>query len=69
MLLLKIKAKMHTTFVNCIVRFLHFLTFYSAYYNKVTDCGCFGDAILNYTLAKLAERYGVAFGLIIFGFK
>lgn len=22
-----------------------FLTFYSAYYEKVTDCGCFGDAI------------------------
>ncbi len=27
-----------------IVVFL-FLTWYSAYYNKVTDCGCFGDAI------------------------
>lgn len=25
--------------------FFSFLTWYSAYYNKVTDCGCFGDAI------------------------
>ena len=25
--------------------FFTFLTFYSAYYEKVTDCGCFGDAI------------------------
>jgi uncharacterized membrane protein YphA (DoxX/SURF4 family) len=25
--------------------FFTFLTFYSAYFEKVTDCGCFGDAI------------------------
>jgi hypothetical protein len=28
-----------------LVLFFTFLTFYSAYFDKVTDCGCFGDAI------------------------
>lgn len=27
------------------ILFFTFLTFYSAYFNKVTSCGCFGDAI------------------------
>ena len=28
-----------------LILFFTFLTFYSAYFNKVKDCGCFGDAI------------------------
>lgn len=29
----------------CLIVFFTFLTFYSAAFDKVTDCGCFGDAI------------------------
>lgn len=28
-----------------LISFFTFLTFYSAFFNKVTDCGCFGDVI------------------------
>lgn len=33
------------TIMLALMVFFTFLTFYSAYFNKVTDCGCFGDAI------------------------
>lgn len=44
-LLLKYKKKLTTTLLLWMIVFFTFLTFYSAYFNKVTDCGCFGDAI------------------------
>ncbi|ASW74277.1 doxx family protein [Chryseobacterium piperi] len=45
MLLLKIKLKFTLSALIALCIFFGFLTFYSAYYNVVTDCGCFGDAI------------------------
>ncbi len=44
-LLLQYRLKTTVWILLGIIVFFTFLTFYSAYYNKVTDCGCFGDAI------------------------
>lgn len=45
MLLIKLKLKFTLSALIALCVFFGFLTFYSAYYNVVTDCGCFGDAI------------------------
>ncbi|MDT0677799.1 BT_3928 family protein [Autumnicola musiva] len=45
MLLIGYLPKFTTWCLLLMIVFFTFLTFYSAYYNKVTDCGCFGDAI------------------------
>jgi len=44
-LLVSYKPKLTTWLLLLLVTFFTFLTFYSAYYDRVTDCGCFGDAI------------------------
>ena len=44
-LLLGIFRKFTSSALLLLIVFFTFLTFYSAYFNKVTDCGCFGDAL------------------------
>ncbi len=44
MLLIGSKPKFTSWLLLLMIVFFTFLTFYSAYFNKVTDCGCFGDA-------------------------
>lgn len=44
-LLFKYRMRITAWLLLLISVFFTFLTFYSAYFNKVTDCGCFGDAI------------------------
>lgn len=41
--LLSYRMKVTSWLLLGIIVFFTFLTFYSAYFNKVTDCGCFGD--------------------------
>ncbi|WKB80487.1 DoxX family membrane protein [Cellulophaga lytica] len=45
MLLVGYRPKFTAYSLLGMIVFFTFLTFYSAYFNKVTDCGCFGDAI------------------------
>jgi uncharacterized membrane protein YphA (DoxX/SURF4 family) len=44
-LLLRFRLKATAWILFGLCAFFGFLTFYSAYYNKVTDCGCFGEFI------------------------
>ncbi|GAA4414155.1 DoxX family protein [Nibrella viscosa] len=44
-LLVSYRPRLTSWIILLLVSFFTFLTFYSAYFNKVTDCGCFGDAI------------------------
>lgn len=43
--LINYRMKLTMSIMLALLTFFTFLTFYSAYFNKVTDCGCFGDAI------------------------
>ena len=53
-------AKMNFTSWSLLLMivFFTFLSFYSWYFNKVTDCGCFGDALHLTPLQSFAFPYG-----------
>ena len=44
-LLIGYKPKFTVYSLLAMIVFFTFLTFYSAYFDKVKDCGCFGDAL------------------------
>ena len=44
-LILHYRMRLTSWLFLLLIAFFTFLTYYSAYFNKVTDCGCFGDAI------------------------
>jgi uncharacterized membrane protein YphA (DoxX/SURF4 family)/peroxiredoxin len=45
LLLIGFKPKLTVWSLLGMITFFTFLTFYSAYFDKVKDCGCFGDAL------------------------
>lgn len=65
MLLLKMKLKCTLISLIALCVFFAFLTFYSAYFNKVTDCGCFGDAIKFTPWQSFWKDITLLFGLIV----
>ena len=68
MLLLKTKLKCTLISLIALCVFFAFLTFYSAYFNKVTDCGCFGDAIKFTPWQSFWKDMALLFGLVVLWF-
>ncbi len=44
-IILGMRSRWSTWALLLVILFFSFLTFYSAWFHKVTECGCFGDAI------------------------
>lgn len=68
MLLLKIRLKLTLSSLIALCVFFAFLTFYSAYFDKVTDCGCFGDALKFTPWQSFTKDLILLFGLLVIWF-
>ncbi|MGL4631639.1 MAG: BT_3928 family protein [Leadbetterella sp.] len=69
-MLVKFKMKFSSWFALLLMLFFTFLTFYTAYYNKVTDCGCFGDfLVLKPWTSFWKDVITMVFILIIFAYR
>ncbi|WP_064196571.1 MULTISPECIES: BT_3928 family protein [Emticicia] len=68
--LLSYRMKITSWLLLIIIVFFTFLTFYSAYFNKVTDCGCFGDFLkLKPWTSFNKDIFLTVFILVIFIFR
>lgn len=65
MLLLKIRLRFTLSVLITLCVFFAFLTFYSAYFNVVTDCGCFGDALKFTPWQSFWKDIALLLGLLI----
>lgn len=66
-LLFSFKPKVTAWVTLLLMSFFTFLTFYSAYFNKVTDCGCFGEFMkLDPWDSFLKNVVAMVFVLIVF---
>lgn len=69
-LLFSFRMKTTSWMVFGLMVFFTFLTFYSAYFNKVTDCGCFGDFLkLKPWDSFTKDVISMVFILIIFSYR
>ncbi len=65
MLLLKTRLKFTLAALIVLCIFFGFLTFYSAYFNVVTDCGCFGEALKMLPWQSFWKDIALLIGLLI----
>lgn len=69
-LVFSFRMKITSWWVLGLMVFFTFLTFYSAYFNKVTDCGCFGDFLkLKPWDSFTKDVVSMVFILIIFSYR
>lgn len=68
-LLIGFKPKWTLWSLLLMIVFFTFLTFYSAYFNKVTDCGCFGDALKLTPWESFYKDLGLLFFILILFFN